>query len=83
VTGLQAGQLGFNSQKGRAEIFLFPTASRPTLGAHPDSHPVGTGGSFPRSKVARHEADHLPPSSANVKSVWGYTFIPPYISMVW
>jgi hypothetical protein len=37
-------------------------------GAHPASYPIGPGGSFPRSNVARARADHPPPSSAKVKN---------------
>jgi hypothetical protein len=36
-------------------------------GAHPASYPKGTGGSFPGGKAAEREADHSPPSSAEVK----------------
>jgi hypothetical protein len=37
-------------------------------GAHPDSCTVGTGGSFPGGKARPgHDADHSPPSSAEVK----------------
>jgi hypothetical protein len=36
-------------------------------GAHPASYPMGTRGSFPRSKAAGRETDHSPPSSAEVK----------------
>jgi hypothetical protein len=36
-------------------------------GAHPASYPIGTRGSFPGGKVARCEADHSPPSTAEVK----------------
>jgi hypothetical protein len=36
-------------------------------GAHPASYPMGTRGSFPGGKAAGCEADHLPPSSAEVK----------------
>jgi hypothetical protein len=45
-------------------------------GAHPASYPIGTRGSFPKGKVARREADHSPPSSAEVKNAWSYTSIP-------
>jgi hypothetical protein len=41
-------------------------------GAHPASYPVGTRGSFPGC-----EADHSPPSNAEVKNAWGYTSTPP------
>jgi hypothetical protein len=37
-------------------------------GAHPASYPMGTGGSFPGSKARPgRDADHSPPSSAEVK----------------
>jgi hypothetical protein len=59
--------LGFNSLWGLG-IFLFTTVSRMALGpAHPASYPMGTKGSFPGNKAAGHEADHSPPSSAEVK----------------
>jgi hypothetical protein len=36
-------------------------------GAHPASCPMGTGGPFPGGKVRPgHDADHSPPSSAEV-----------------
>jgi hypothetical protein len=38
-------------------------------GAHPASYPMGTGGSFPGGKARPGcDADHLPPSSAEVKN---------------
>jgi hypothetical protein len=33
-------------------VFLFTTASRTVLGAHPASYPMGTRGSFPGGKAA-------------------------------
>jgi hypothetical protein len=33
-------------------------------------------------KQPGHEADHLPPSSAEVKNFWSYTSTPQYIFMV-
>jgi hypothetical protein len=44
--GLLAGQPGFDSWQGK-EIFLLLSAQT-SSGAHPASHPMGTGGSFPR-----------------------------------
>jgi hypothetical protein len=48
-------------------------SSRPCIqtgsGAQPASYPIGTGGSFPGGKVwLRRDADHSPPSSAEVKN---------------
>jgi hypothetical protein len=39
---------------------------------------MGTGGSFPGVKRPGREADHSPPTSAEVKKMWIYTSIPPY-----
>jgi hypothetical protein len=36
-------------------------------GAHPASYPMGTRGSFGGGKAAGREADHSPPSSAEVR----------------
>jgi hypothetical protein len=35
---------------------------------HPASYPVGTGADFPEIKRPGREADHSPPSSAEVKN---------------
>jgi hypothetical protein len=40
---------------------------------------MGTSGSFPGEKLPGREADHSPPSSAEVKNAWSYTSIPPNI----
>jgi hypothetical protein len=40
-------------------------------GTHPTFYPMGTEDSFPGGK-----ADHSPPSSAEVKNAWSYTFTP-------
>jgi len=45
--------------RGR-DLFLFTTASRPALGAHPASYPV----------VTEDKADHSLPSNANVMNAW-------------
>jgi hypothetical protein len=47
---------------GRANILLFSTEPRPTLGAHKAHHPMGT----PGINCPGREADHSPPSSAEV-----------------
>jgi hypothetical protein len=36
--------------------------------AHRASYPMGTRGSFPRSRQTGHEADHSSPSNAKVKN---------------
>jgi hypothetical protein len=52
-------------------------------GAHPDSCAVGTGGCSPRVKRQGREADHSPPSSAEVKNSRSYTSTPQYVFMAW
>jgi hypothetical protein len=46
-------------------------------GAHPASYPMGTGALSVGIKRPGREADHSPPSSAEVKIVWNYTSTPP------
>jgi hypothetical protein len=46
-------------------------------GANPSFYPVGTGSSLPGIRRPGNEADHSPPSSAEVKNAWSYTSIPP------
>jgi hypothetical protein len=41
------------------------------------SYPTGTRGSFLGVKRPGREADHSPPSSAEVKNEWSYTSTPP------
>jgi len=61
TTGWMIG--GSNPARGW-EFFSSP----PALAAHPASYPMGIRGSFPEGKAAGAcEADHLPPSSAEVK----------------
>jgi hypothetical protein len=55
------------SPGGGLGIFLFTTASRTALGAHPASYTMGTRCSFPGVKPSEREADHSPPSSAEIK----------------
>jgi hypothetical protein len=52
-------------------------------GAHPASYPIGTRGVFPRDKAAGREADHSPPSSAEVKNAWSYPSTPQYVFTAW
>jgi hypothetical protein len=50
---------------------------------HPASYPMGTSDSFPGVKLPGHEADHSPPSSAEVKNAWSYTSTHQYVFMAW
>jgi hypothetical protein len=52
-------------------------------GVHTPSCPMDTRGSFPGLKRPGREADHSPPSSAEVKNAWSYTSTPLYVFMAW
>jgi hypothetical protein len=65
-TGYGAGRPGYDSRQGQ-EISLLHCVQTGS-GAHPSSQPMGTGGSFPKVKRQEREADHSPPSSAEVKN---------------
>jgi hypothetical protein len=52
-----------------AEDFSSSPCVQTGSGAHPASYSMGTGGSFPRGKARPgRDADHSPPSSAEVKN---------------
>jgi hypothetical protein len=71
VTRLQAGRPGFNFRKGQR---FFSSLPHPDLLWGPPSLPSnGYRGFFPLGKAAGREADHSPPSSAEVKNAWSYT----------
>jgi hypothetical protein len=46
-------------------------------GAHPASYPMGTRALSLGVKRSEREADHSPPSRAEVKYAWGYASTPP------
>jgi hypothetical protein len=60
-------------------FYSFQTGS----GVHPASYPVDTGCSFPGVKQLGCEADHSPPSNAEVKNGGSCTTAPSYVSMAW
>jgi hypothetical protein len=65
--GLDDRAIEVRSQTG-ADFFSSPCVQTGS-GAHPASYPMGTGGSFPGGKGRPgREADHSPPSSAEVKN---------------
>jgi hypothetical protein len=55
---------------------IFSTSSRPVLGS--THSPIQW---VPGVKLPRHEADHSPPTSDEVKKMWVYKSTPPYIFM--
>jgi hypothetical protein len=52
-----------------ADDFSSSSCIQTGSGTHPASYPMGTGGSFPGGKARPgRDADHSPPSSAEVKN---------------
>jgi hypothetical protein len=64
--GLRAGRPGFDSRQGKEFSLLYSVQTGSWT--HPASYPMGTGGSLPGVKRPKSEADHSPPSSAEVMS---------------
>jgi hypothetical protein len=56
---------------------------RKDSGAHPASYPTATRCSFLRNKRLGREADHSPPSSAEVKECMELYLHPQYAFMAW
>jgi hypothetical protein len=76
---MQAEQPGFNSQK-ELEIFLFLLHTDHFCGP-PSLLSSEYQWFFVGVKWTRHEADHLPPSSAKVKKEWSYTSTATHVFM--
>jgi hypothetical protein len=73
--GLWAGCPGFRVPAGAGNFSPHHRVQNGS-GTHPGSYPVGTRGSFPGVKLPGREADHSPPSNAEVKNAWSYTSTP-------
>jgi hypothetical protein len=52
-------------------------------GAYPIPYPVGTGVLSSGVKRPGREANHSPPSTAEVKNVYSHTPTPPYVCKPW
>jgi hypothetical protein len=74
VTGYEQNGRGYIT--GREKIFLLATASRATLGPTQPSIQCVQVAIPPEAKLPGREADHSPPTSAEVST-------PPYVFMVW
>jgi hypothetical protein len=74
--GLGAGNPGFESRQG--QDFSLLHSVRTGSGAYAASYPTGTG-----VKRQGREADHSPPSSAEVKNGGAIPPIPQYVFMAW
>jgi hypothetical protein len=68
--GLDDQEIEVRSPTG-AEDFSSNPCIQTGSGAHPASYPMGTGGPFPFGKAwPGRDANHSPPSSAEVKYEW-------------
>jgi hypothetical protein len=69
-----------SSGPGRVKNFHFSISSRPALGSI--QPPIKwVPGLFPGIKRQGREADHSPPTTAEIKKMWIYTSTPPYVFM--
>jgi hypothetical protein len=80
MTKLRVGRMGFDSWQGLG-YFLTIMSRQALRSTQPPTQWV-LGVLSLGIKWPVHEADHSPPSSAEVKNAWSYTSIPP-IFMVW
>jgi hypothetical protein len=64
---------------GRSTGFFLQHHVQTCSGAHPASYPTGTGALSVGAKRLGCEADHTPPSSAEVKNAWSKVSIRPYV----
>jgi hypothetical protein len=71
------------SSPGTVKNFLLSTWSRPVLGSSQPPIQWVPGTLSPRVKRQGREADHSPPTSAEVKKMWIYTSTPPYAIMAY
>jgi hypothetical protein len=69
---------GRNSSPGRVKNFLFSKSSRLALGSTQPPIQWVPEALSPGVKRLGREADHSPPTSAEVKKMWIYTSTPPY-----
>jgi hypothetical protein len=66
---------------GRVKTFHFSISCRPALGSTQPPIKWVSGALSPGVKWQGREADHSPPTSAEVKKMWIYTSTPPYVFM--
>jgi hypothetical protein len=75
--------MGRSSSPGRVKNFLFSTSSRPTLGSTQPPIQWVPGALSLEVKQSGLEAEHSPPTSAEVKKMRIYTSTPPYVFTTW
>jgi hypothetical protein len=81
ATGCGLDDRGSEFESRQDQEFSFLHVVQTGSGVHPTFYPIGTGGSYPDLKRPGCEADHSPPTSAEVKKMWIYTSTPPYAFM--
>jgi hypothetical protein len=81
VYGLDDRGVEFEPRWGQ-DFSLLPVVQTGS-GVHPTSCLMGRGAFSPRVKRPGREADHSPPTSAEVKKTWVYTSRPSYAFMAW
>ena len=74
VTRPRNGRSGVRIPRGR-DIFLFSNTVQTAPGVHPASYSIGTA-VLPGLKLLERDADHSPPSSAQVKNEWSCNLTP-------
>jgi hypothetical protein len=77
VTRLRVGRPGFDYRQEQ-QFYSLSHRVQTGSGAQPAFYPVGTGGGFRGVNQPGREADHSPPSSAEVKNAWSYSSTQPY-----
>jgi hypothetical protein len=73
---------GRNSSPGRVKNFLFSKSSRPALGSTQPPIQWVTADLSPGVQRPGREADHSPPTGAEVNKMWIYTSTPPHAFMM-
>jgi hypothetical protein len=81
ATGYGLGGRGVGVRVPVGVVFLCSTSSRPVLGPTQPPIQLVPGALSPRVKRPVREADHSPPTSAELKNTWIYTSTPPYVFM--
>jgi hypothetical protein len=77
--GLDDREIEVRSSTGAEDSSSSPCVQTGS-GAHPASYPMGTGGSFPGGKArSGRDADHSPPSSAEVKNEQELYLLSPHV----
>jgi hypothetical protein len=64
---------GRSSSPGGGQEFSLLHVDQTSSGAHPASYPMGPGALSTGVKRQGREADHSPPTNAEVKKTWVYT----------